>query len=208
LELWWKGGRAWGTAGQGGAATARQPGRTQDHRLLPDDQSGSLVNRIGAQIGSCPAGKQAAAFRAAVIQSAVGRSGKGDSGCSRSHRELTNSLGYSGSKEVTVLLEEPETLDVERLQGEEEEDKVEVKRGRPGLTMFTDGLRLDDGATGYAVVWKSGQSWVSIETYVGHNREAYDVECAVSARSLETASRRQTIPDRVMILTDAQAAIK
>jgi len=25
--------------------------------------------------------------------------------------------------------------------------------------MFTDGSRLDDGAAGYAVVWKSGQTW-------------------------------------------------
>jgi len=27
----------------------------------------------------------------------------------------------------------------------------------PGLTMFTDGSRLDDGAAGYVVVWKNGQ---------------------------------------------------
>jgi len=31
--------------------------------------------------------------------------------------------------------------------------KAEAEGTRPGLTMFTDGSRLDCGATGYAVVW-------------------------------------------------------
>jgi len=35
--------------------------------------------------------------------------------------------------------------------------------------MFTDGSRLGYGATGYAVVWKRGQSWMGIKTHVGHN---------------------------------------
>ena len=39
-------------------------------------------------------------------------------------------------------------------------------------------------------------------------QEAYDVECAALARALESASRRQTTPERVIIFTDAQAAIR
>jgi len=58
----------------------------------------------------------------------------------------------------TVLLEEPETFDAELLQGEEAEAKTEAEKCRPGLTMFTDGSRLDGGAAGLSVVWQSGQS--------------------------------------------------
>ena len=60
--------------------------------------------------------------------------------------------------------------------------------------MFTDGSRLDDGATGYSVVWQNGQSWVHIKTHMGYNQEAHDAERAALPRALETASGRQTPP--------------
>jgi len=74
--------------------------------------------------------------------------------------------------------------------------------------MFTDGSRMEDEAAGYAVAWKNGQTWKGIKTHMGYNQEAYDAECAALARALESASRRNTIPDRVTIFTDAQAAIR
>jgi ribonuclease HI len=74
--------------------------------------------------------------------------------------------------------------------------------------MSADGSRLDNGAAGYSVVWKNGQSWVGIKTHMGYNQEAYDTECAALARALETATRREMTPERVPIFTDAQAAIK
>jgi len=117
-------------------------------------------------------------------------------------------LAYTGKTESTVLLEEPETLDAELVQKQEAEAKAEAKKARPGLTMFTDGPRTDDGATGYAVVWKNGPSWVGIKTHMGYNQEAYDAECAALARALESASRGQTTPERITIFTDAQAAIR
>jgi len=119
-------------------------------------------------------------------------------------RRLTNALAYAGRTESTVLLEEPESLDAELLQ----EEEAEAEKVPPGLTMFTDGSRLDDGAAGYAMVWKNGQSWVGIKTHMGYNQEAYDAECAALARALESASRRRTTPERVTIFTDAQAAIR
>ena len=67
-------------------------------------------------------------------------------------RRLTNTLAYVRRTESTVLLVEPKTLDAELLQ-------EETEKARPGLTIFTDGPRPDDVATGYAVVWKNGQSW-------------------------------------------------
>jgi len=107
-----------------------------------------------------------------------------------------------------AFLEDPETLDAELIQEEEEEAKKEAEKTRPGLTMFTDGSRLEDGAAGYAVTWKRGESWVGIKTHMGYNQEAYDAECAALARALESAARRTTTPERVTIFTDAQAAIR
>jgi ribonuclease HI len=109
---------------------------------------------------------------------------------------------------MTVLLEEPEALDAETIQEDEKRAKAETERTRPGLTMFTDGSQLDSGATGYAVVWQNGQSWTGIKIHMGKNQEAYDAECAALARALEVAARRQIVPERVTIFTDAQAAMR
>jgi hypothetical protein len=51
-----------------------------------------------------------------------------------------------------------------------------------------------------------------IKTHIGYNQDSrrprYDAECAALARALETAARRQTTPESVTIVADAQAAIK
>ena len=84
-----------------------------------------------------------------------------------------------------MLLEEAEAFNAEMLQEEEAEAKAEAQRAWPGLTMFTDGSRMEYRATGYAVVWKNGQTWEGIKCHMGHNQEAYDAECAALARALE-----------------------
>jgi len=86
--------------------------------------------------------------------------------------------------------------------------KEEAEWYRSGLTMFTDGSRLDNGATGYSVVWQNGQRWVGIKSHMGCGQEAYDAECAALVRALETATRRRTTLEKVTIFTDAQAAIR
>ena len=123
-------------------------------------------------------------------------------------RQLTNALAYAGATQSTVLREEPETLNAALLQEVEEEARMEAEKPRQGLTMYTDGSRMEDGAAGYAVVWKKGESWAGIKTHMGYNQEAYDAECAALARALDSASRRNTTPERVTIFTDAQAAIR
>jgi len=107
-----------------------------------------------------------------------------------------------------VLLEELESFDAELIQEEREEAKREPKRERPGFVMFTDGSRLGYEATGYAVAWKTGQTWEDIKTYMGFNQEAFDAECAALARAVKTAARRDPAPDHITIFTDAQAAIR
>jgi len=109
---------------------------------------------------------------------------------------------------MILLLEEPEALDAETIQEDEKTAKAEAEQIRPGLTIFTDGSRLDSGATGYAVAWQNGQSWVGIKNHMRYNQEAYDAECTALARALEEAAKRQTVLERITIFTDAQAAIR
>ena len=50
---------------------------------------------------------------------------------------------------------------------------------------------------------------MGVKTHMmGYNQEAYDAECAARARALAEATRRPTAPVRVVIFTDAQAAIR
>jgi hypothetical protein len=53
-----------------------------------------------------------------------------------------------GRLESTVLVEDPKALDATTLVEDEAAAKTEAERTRPGLTMFTDGSRLDSGAAG------------------------------------------------------------
>jgi len=122
-------------------------------------------------------------------------------------RRLKNTLSHRGQVESTVLLEELGALNAELLQEEEAEAKAEAEKTRPGLTMFTDVSRMEDGAAGFAVVWKNGQTWEGIKAHMGYNQEAYDAECAALARALESVLGGY-VPERVTIFTDAQAAIR
>jgi len=207
-ELWWKGDHVCSTISQANELRllANQEARAttgcfrttnlgalsmESGLRATTAQLENRQRRFGLRLLSLPQGDQAREIVGAPT--AIGRT-------------LTNVLAYAGRSESTVLLEEPKPLDAELLR-EEAEAKAEAEKARPGLTMFTDGSRLDDGAAGYAVVWKNDQSWVGIKTHMGYNQEVYDAECAALARALEPASRRQTTPERVAIFTDAQAAI-
>jgi hypothetical protein len=89
-----------------------------------------------------------------------------------------------------------------------ESAKAEAERFRPGLTIFTDESRADNGAVGYAVVWPKEGRWVGIKNRMGFNQEAFDAACATLARALEVAARRRVAPEKVTIFADAQAAIR
>jgi uncharacterized protein YegL len=125
-------------------------------------------------------------------------------------RGLKNALAleHQGRTGTTVPLDDPETLNAETIQEDKMSAKAEAERARPGITMFTDGSRLDSWATGYVVVRQNGQSWVGIKNHMGYNQEASDAECSALASALEEAVKRQTAPERIAIFTDAQAAIR
>jgi NAD(P)-dependent dehydrogenase (short-subunit alcohol dehydrogenase family) len=142
-----------------------------ESRLRPATaQLENRQRRFGLRLLSLPDGDQAKELVGAA--SGIGK-------------RLKNALAHRGRTETTVLLEEPEALDAETIQEDEKAAKAEAERIRPGITMFTDGSRLDSGAAGHAVAWQNGQSWVGIKNHMGYNQEAYDAECAALARALE-----------------------
>jgi len=75
-----------------------------------------------------------------------------------------------------------------RIVEEREKAREEARRQKGGLVLFTDGSRLESGATGYGVVWKDGEQWAGVKTHMGYNQEAFDAECAALARALEVAA--------------------
>jgi len=97
-------------------------------------------------------------------------------------------------------------LDATATIDEETAATLEARRlGRPGLSIFTDGSRLENGATGYAATWKKAHTWKGHKTHWG--QEAFDAECAALARALQVAATRSHTIGAVTIFTDAQAAI-
>jgi len=208
-ELWWKGDYLQGTIGRAEelqrlvnqqARATTGCFRTTNRGALSMESGlraatarlGNRQRRFGLRLLSLPKDDQARKIVGAPTT--VGR-------------RLTNALAHAGSTEGTVLLEEPEALNAELLQEEEAEATAEAEKARPGLTMYTDGSRMEDGAAGYAVVWKNGKTWEGIKAHMGYNQEAYDAECTAIACALEAATRGY-VPERVTIFSDSQAAIR
>ena len=65
------------------------------------------------------------------------------------------------------MLEDPETFDAEIIHKYGEEARKRAEKERLGLVMFTDRSRMENGANGYAVAWKNGQTWKGIKTHMG-----------------------------------------
>jgi len=87
---------------------------------------------------------------------------------------LTNALAYWGREESIVLLQEPETLDGKLLQEGNAKAKGEAEKARPGLSVFTDGWRMGEGAA--ATLWSgrmtspgpaSKPTWVTTRRLTG-----------------------------------------
>jgi len=210
-ELWWKGDLVEGTIGR---ANELQLLINQEARATTGcfrtTNLGALSIKSGLRAASAQLENRQRRFGLRLLSLPQGDQAREVVGAPTGiGRRLKNALAYGGQTEGTVLLEDPETLDAELLQDEEEEEaKADAERARPGLTMFTDGSRLDNRATGYAVVWKRGLTWTGVKGHMDSNQEAYDAECAALAHALEEATRRNTTPERVTIFTDAQAAIR
>ena len=119
---------------------------------------------------------------------------------------------YSGRVEEIYLPEDgPAELGAHTSIADAEWAEQEARKAdfQPGLVLWTDGSRDENGAVGYAVAWRKGRSWAGRKTHMGYYKEAYDAECAAIERALEVAAERakRRRLGRMRIFTDAQAAI-
>ena len=78
-----------------------------------------------------------------------------------------SSSGAGNGTEETVLLEEASPLEATVVIEEEAAAAKEARFDRPGLTISTDGSRLENGATGYAAVWKKENDWEGLKPQMG-----------------------------------------
>ena len=110
---------------------------------------------------------------------------------------------YSGRVEEIYLPEDgPTELEASVSIADAEWAKQEAMRAdsQPGLPLWTDGSRDENGAVGgnkklwlpgYAVVWRKGRTrWAGRKVHTGYYQEAYDAECAAIARALAVAMGR------------------
>jgi len=101
---------------------------------------------------------------------------------------------------------EEETLQAEIVVDERKKAMEEAVRARDGVTLWTDGSRTEDGASGYAVVWrKKREVWKGHQVHLGYNQKAYDAECAAIVRALRVSRdrRKQQRISKITIFTDA-----
>jgi len=210
-ELWWKGDNVHGMGGRrdavqrlvnqeaqlttGAFRTTNQGALSLESGIKPAaTQLDNRLRRFALRLASLPRGDQARRLVEA-------------SGSSIEQR-LQSALGCWNGREETVLLEVASPLEASTTIEEEAAAAREANRlNRPGLTNFTDGSRPENGATGYAVTWKKGNSWKGHKTHMGWGQEAFDAECAALARALQVAATRKHTIGSVTVFTDAQAAI-
>ena len=57
-------------------------------------------------------------------------------------------------------------------------------------TVWTDGSRLEDGKVGAAVAWHSEGGWTGQGTFLGTNKEVFDVEVYAILRAVRLFNER------------------
>ena len=57
-------------------------------------------------------------------------------------------------------------------------------------TVWTDGSRLESGAVGAEVAFRAGDGWVKKGTYLGKNKEVFDVEVFAILQALDIINSR------------------
>jgi hypothetical protein len=155
-ELWWKGEGVEGTIGRAEELqTVVNKQARAVTRCFQTTNLGALAMESGLRPATAQLENRQRHFGLRLLSLPDGEQAREVVGArSEIGRRLKNALALArrGRTETTVLLEEPEVLDAETIQEDEKTAKAEAERVRPGITMFTDGSRLDSRAAGYAVV--------------------------------------------------------
>jgi ribonuclease HI len=116
--------------------------------------------------------------------------------------EATRMLWTRSSLKGRVIMEDTESAKA----------TAETWTADRGIAIFTDGSKFEDGCTGCAAVWKSGDGWQGRKVFMGRNKEVFDAE--LYAIWIGLASARDHLKDdwmgakSITFFTDAQAALK
>ena len=89
------------------------------------------------------------------------------------------------------------------------EEALEVAQGWTDQerTVCTDGLRLERGEVGAAVVWWREGGWGGQGTYLGKNKEDFDAEVFAILQAVKTLDARGEEKQSYTVFSDSQAAI-
>jgi hypothetical protein len=87
-----------------------------------------------------------------------------------------------------------------------EEALTAAREQRPGLSLWSDGSRLDNGRVGAGVAWQTLGVWHARGVPLGIGKEVFDAKLIGACKALELALK---IRDRgpVMVVLDSQTAI-
>jgi hypothetical protein len=170
-ELWWKGEGEKGTIGR---ASDIQSLTNQQARAITGCFKSTNAGQLVLMSGLRPAhsllnnrGRRYALRMATLPEGDQARELLGAP--SELGTRLTTWLGTTGRRESTILHQEV-PLEADCIIHDREAAKTDAVRPRPGLTMWTDGSRLDSGACGYSVVWDhSPNGWRGVKTHMGYN---------------------------------------
>lgn len=176
--------------------------------MVLDNQPGRCLDAPRARGSDSTDGRRPAASLAAAALPAARKPGTGDRWCPNIDSAEAHKPSYVRRKDrETCLVRGAENPRRQITPGGRDRRQDGGRDGSLWTYLGHGRERLDDGASGYVVVCRKGQTWVFIKTRMGDNPDAYEAVCAALAKALETASRRKTTPERVTIFGDAQATI-
>jgi ribonuclease HI len=186
---------------------ARQLGYTVRLLGLPNDQPVRQILPITFREGDHHAqpGEQPIGDRAwAETQSARGTWSLGQ----HLARQLAKSLKTdpsAGFEEITKGTLTPFSGCIKVLPSQEALEAAMATR--QGLTLWSDGSRLENGRVGAGVAWQTPQGvWRTQETPMGTGKEVFDAELTGAYKALEIALKNKG-QGPVTVLLDSQAAI-
>jgi hypothetical protein len=108
--------------------------------------------------------------------------------------KLTNQLktdpleGFEEAKRVKGLLF-PRDVVISSLERAE----IEATTDYPGLTIWTDGSRLDLGHLGTGIAWKKASKWHQKSLEIGYSKEIFDAKLIGILEALKIAIKERNL---------------
>lgn len=121
-----------------------------------------------------------------------------------------HSIDRAEGVEPVTHLASYNSLEPEVIIKSKKEAIEEARKNNPGLILWTDGSKLDQGQVAAAVCWeeKSTTKWKEKSIFLGKNKEILDAELWVIFEALIIAEKMANSRASVTIFSDSQKALK